>query len=139
MQKHLPAQSALELPTLKEVIFDKGEAVRDLGKPQAQALKALVLDDNPQTVDKVAGLLRKQGFEVTRAQTLDEAKKKYSAGGDFSLVVSDLDVSEGFFDLRGRMGGYLFVKWLLEQGHTGMTVMHSTTLTTRFCAPFWRQ
>jgi CheY-like chemotaxis protein len=127
--KNVPSVSALELPAIRQLGKGERPTVSDRGG-RIDKPKAFVLDDNPETLQRVGGQLEKQGFEVTTARTLDEAKERFS--GDFALVVSDLDVSERFFDLRGRFGGYLFVDWMLKQGYEGMTVLHSTTFDNPF-------
>ena len=122
-QAPVASESLLELPRLREMFSERGRQRSVEEAPDAKP-RALVLDDNPETLAKVGSILRRQGLEVLTAATVDEAKDVFSK--DLALIVSDLDVSEGFFDLKGRIGGYRFLDWALKRGYEGVAMLHST-------------
>lgn len=70
-------------------------------------LKALVFNDDTETLESIGHLLKKQGFEVTSCTTLSEAKKH--SGQKFNAVIGDLYLGD-----TGAGAEYTVVNFLHE-------------------------
>lgn len=62
-------------------------------------MKILVIDDEQEILTAIEKILKKEGFEVDKASSINEAKSKINAS-QFDLVISDIMLPHwGGFDL----------------------------------------
>ena len=106
----LPGRSLVADVASSDAVFDRG-----------RSLKILLVEDEPETLDVFARILRGLGHRVATATTLTGAVNAAGAG-EFDLVISDVGLPDGSgLDLPGRLEGRcaapaIAVEWLRDEG-----------------------
>lgn len=98
----------------------------------AQAIRLLLVDDEPDLREALADYLTQSGFEVESAETVDEALHK-AAGFDPQLLLTDLSLPDGdpVVFLTGFTRNYPQCAVFLHSGvdaQEARTVLHSLKL-----------
>ncbi len=92
---------AIPTPTAPDQLAPRGGG-DDRG---ASSLRILLVEDEPETLDVFARILRSLGHRVATATTLGEAVSTALAG-EFDLIISDVGLPDGSgLDLPGRLRG----------------------------------
>ncbi len=92
------------MPTATQTTPDRA-GPRDGGESRrAGSLRVLLVEDEPETLDVFARILRALGHTVATATTLEEAVAT-ARRGEFDLIISDVGLPDGSgLELPGRLG-----------------------------------
>ncbi len=97
----------------------------------AMEKSALVLDDRKSHLLRIKKRLENEGYRVTAAANLKEAKNAVisakKSGSDFDLIVSDFDLGTKLWQKHRWLDGYRFAVWCKNLGVKSRIVLHSTS------------
>lgn len=92
---------------------------------------ALILDDNIRNHSIIRKKLEEEGFAVTSAFTLQQAKQavleQRKKAENFDRIICDLDLGK----LHRKIDGYLFVRWCRKNNIKSKITLHSTAFNSR--------
>ena len=98
------AASTGRFTTHARAVEDPADRPASAPPPAGQALRVLVVEDEPATIRLMVRLLRGLNFKVTAAETVAEATRWVDGSQEFDLIVSDIGLPDGTgFDLMRRV------------------------------------